>query len=189
MVLSESGDKYAQIKHCLQVKTGDGYFHCQKRYYWLWSHILARSDGLKFKRFDGFVFLQTWNFHFWVNYSYFKDNLKLQSVSLPLCHHLCLKTCNCSCVRNYLLAWVVRRRGSSADESKVLRRCMCSCQSPHRCGYLLYFAITDSRLRLGIYDPNKNFHHLLSSEQVSMPSLFWPTEEKSITINCATNSD
>ncbi len=83
----------------------------------------------------------------------------------------------------------VFRHGSSADESNVLRW-MCSCQSLHRCGYLLYFAITDSSLCLGIYDPNQNFHRILPSEQVtSLPRLFCPTEEKSITINRATNGD
>ncbi len=60
----------------------------------------------------------------------------------------------------------------------------------HRCGCLLYFTITDSSLRLGIYDPNKNFHRILPSEQVtSLTSLFWPTEEKSFTINRATDGD
>ncbi len=45
-------------------------------------------------------------------------------------------------------------------------------------------------LCLGIYDPNQNFHRILSSEQVtSLPRLFCPTEEKSITINHATNGD
>ncbi len=34
----------------------------------------------------------------------------------------------------------------------------------------MYFAITDSSLRLGIYDPNKNFHHILPSEQVGNKS-------------------
>ncbi len=61
------------------------------------------------------------------------------------------------------LRGVVRRHGSSTDESNVLR-CMCGSQSPHRCGYLLYFAITDSSLCLGIYDPNKNFHRILPSD-------------------------
>ncbi len=88
-----------------------------------------------------------------------------------------------------LLAWAVLWHGSSADESNVLRW-MCSCQSPHRCGCLLYFTITDSSLCLGIYDPNKNFHRILSSEQVRNKSAtFCPTEEKSIIINCATNGD
>uniref|UniRef100_A0A8C2E7W7 WAP domain-containing protein n=1 Tax=Cyprinus carpio TaxID=7962 RepID=A0A8C2E7W7_CYPCA len=41
---------------------------------------------------------------------------------------------------------------------------MCSCQSPHRCGYSLYLVITDSSIHLGIYDPNKTFHHILSSD-------------------------
>ncbi len=50
---------------------------------------------------------------------------------------------------------------------------MCGSQSPHRCGYLLYFTITDSSLRLGIYDPNKNFHRILPSEQVSNKSANW----------------
>ncbi len=46
------------------------------------------------------------------------------------------------------------------------------CQSPHRCGCLLYIVITDSSLRLGIYDPNNNFHHIFPSEQVtSLPRL------------------
>ncbi len=47
-------------------------------------------------------------------------------------------------------------------------------------------------LRLGKYDPNKNFHRILSSEQVSYTSqsrLFRPTEEKSITINLATKGN
>ncbi len=36
----------------------------------------------------------------------------------------------------------------------------------------------------------KNFHRILTSEQVtSLPRLFWPTEEKSITINHATNGN
>ncbi len=61
------------------------------------------------------------------------------------------------------------RHGSSADESNVLKS-MFDSQSPHRCGYFLYFAITDSSLRLGIYDPNKNFHRILPSEQVSNKS-------------------
>ncbi len=63
----------------------------------------------------------------------------------------------------------VFRHSSSADESNVWRW-MCGCQSLHRCGYLLYFAITDSSLRLGIYDPNQNFHRILPSEQVSNKS-------------------
>ncbi len=67
---------------------------------------------------------------------------------------------------------VIRCSSSSADESNVLRL-MYGCQSPHRCGGLLYFAITDSSLRLGIYDPNKTFHHILPSEQAtSQPRLF-----------------
>ncbi len=45
-------------------------------------------------------------------------------------------------------------------------------------------------LCFGIYDPNQNFHRMLPSEQVtSLPRLFCPAEEKSITINHATNGD
>ncbi len=32
--------------------------------------------------------------------------------------------------------------------------------------WILYIGITDSSLCLGIYDPNKNVHHILASEQV-----------------------
>ncbi len=47
----------------------------------------------------------------------------------------------------------------------------------------------DSSLSLGIYDPNKTIHRILPSKQVtSLPRLFWPTTEKSITY-CATNGD
>ncbi len=68
------------------------------------------------------------------------------------------------------LTWgFVSRHGSSVDESNVLRS-MCGSQSLHRCGCLLYFTITESSLRLGIYDPNNNFNHILSSEQVSNKS-------------------
>ncbi len=58
------------------------------------------------------------------------------------------------------------RYGSSVDESNVLRS-MCDTQSLHQCGCLLYFAITDSSLRLGIYESNKNFHSIMPSEQVT----------------------
>ncbi len=68
--------------------------------------------------------------------------------------------------RIIFIAWVLLRHGSSADESSVLRW-MCSCQSPV---WIKHLVITDSRLRLGIYDPNKNFHHIFSSEQVSNTS-------------------
>ncbi len=59
-----------QIKHCLKGKTvqnksvgvfwcertiRDGLFHWRKRYYELWTHILARRDGLKLQRLNGFV--------------------------------------------------------------------------------------------------------------------------------------
>ncbi len=68
MVWSESGEKSAQIKHRLQVKTvqnsskqicgwilmwettGDGLFHWRKRFYGLWTRILVRSDGFKLKK-------------------------------------------------------------------------------------------------------------------------------------------
>ncbi len=70
-VWSESGEKYAQIKHCLQVKTVQNrskqicgwilmqedngrwtsfsFFYRSKCYYGLWTRILARSDGFKVK--------------------------------------------------------------------------------------------------------------------------------------------
>ncbi len=44
---------------------------------------------------------------------------------------------------------------------------MSVCQSPHCVDTV---GITDSILRLGIYDPNKNFHCILPSEQVSNES-------------------
>ncbi len=113
------------------------------------------------------------DFHYWVHYSFkgvaIYSPLKLQSVSFAslspsLFEHLELQLfAELSSVRG-----VVLRLGSSTDESNVLRS-MCGSQ----CGYLLYLAITDSSLRLGIYDPNKNFHRILSSEQVtSLPRLF-----------------
>ncbi len=61
------------------------------------------------------------------------------------------------------LRGVVSQHGSSADESNVFQ------SVTHRCGYLLYFAITDSRLRLGLYDPNKYFQ-IMPCEQVSNKS-------------------
>jgi len=42
-------------------------------------------------------------------------------------------------------------------------------------------------LRLGIYDPNKNFHRILSSEQVCQ--VCSDQLRKNITINHATNGD
>ncbi len=52
-IRSESGEKSAQINHCLQDKTVQNnskqtfhffwLFHWRKRYYGLWTHILARS--------------------------------------------------------------------------------------------------------------------------------------------------
>ncbi len=83
--------------------------------------------------------------------------LKLQSVSFAslspsLCENLELQFCaELPSVRG-----AVSRHGSSADESNVLRW-MCGFQSPQWCGCLLYCAITDSNLRLGIYDPKNNF--------------------------------
>ncbi len=53
VISSESGEKYAQIKHCLQAKyvlknmLVD--FDWMKSYYGLCTGILARSDGLKLK--------------------------------------------------------------------------------------------------------------------------------------------
>ncbi len=64
---------------------------------------------------------------------------------------------------------VVSRHGSSTDEFNVLRS-MCVSLSVTAPVWILYLGITYSSLRLGIYDPNKNFHHILSSEQVSNKS-------------------
>ncbi len=61
------------------------------------------------------------------------------------------------------------RHGSSADESNVLRSmCVSLLVTAPVC--ILYLGITDSSVRLGIYDPNKNFHSILPSEQVSNKS-------------------
>ncbi len=67
MVWSESVEKSAQIKHCLHIKTvqnsskqiyvwiliwettGDRIFNWRKRYYGLWTHILAGNNSLKLK--------------------------------------------------------------------------------------------------------------------------------------------
>ncbi len=85
---------------------------------------------------------------------------------------ICLKTWNCF-----------------VFESNVLRS-MCVSLSVTAPVWILYLGITDSSLCLGIYDPNKNFHRILPSEQVtSLPRLFCPTEEKGITVNCTTNGD
>ncbi len=43
-------------------------------------------------------------------------------------------------------------------------------QSVTALAWILYLGITDSSLRLGIYDSNKNVHHILLSEQVSNKS-------------------
>ncbi len=60
VILSESGENYAQIKHCLQVKTVQNKlvdFDVKKGIdklwpdtYGLWTHILTRNNYLKFKR-------------------------------------------------------------------------------------------------------------------------------------------
>ncbi len=103
------------------------------------------------------------------------EPIQLQSISFASLSPLCLKKQRIvtpgivAVCRIILLAWAVLRHDSSVDESNVLRW-MCGCQSPHRCGYLLYFAITDSSLRLGTYDPNKNFHRILPFEYVSNKS-------------------
>ncbi len=58
VVSSESGEKYAQIKHsffffrsntgfCGERTTGDGLFHKRTCYYGLWRYILARRGSLK----------------------------------------------------------------------------------------------------------------------------------------------
>ncbi len=97
--------------------------------------------------------------------------LKLQSVSFAsLSPSLC---------RIIFSVWVVFRLGSSTDESNVLRSMYVS-QSV----WILYLGITDSSLRLRIYDPNKNCHCILQ-----VCHFVLTTEEKNITINRATNGD
>ncbi len=80
IISSESGKQYAQIKNCLQAKTvlnkyvggfwgerttEDGLFHWRKHYYGLWTYILSRSDGLKWKHLtDTFVSYTYTSFHF-----------------------------------------------------------------------------------------------------------------------------
>ncbi len=78
--------------------------------------------------------------------------------------------------------------GSSTDESYVLRR-MCGSQSHN--GVDVYCTSQSQILYVLEYMTQiKNFHHILPSEQVtSLPRLFCPTEEKSITINLVTNGD
>ncbi len=96
--------------------------------------------------------------------------LKVQSVSfasLPpsLFENLELQLCaELSSVRG-----VVLRHGSSTDESNVLRS-LCVSLSVTAPVWILYLEITDSSLHLGIYDPNKTFHHILLSEQESNKS-------------------
>ncbi len=77
VVSSDSGEKYAQIKHRLQAKTkmsvdfdvkgqqGMDFFNWRKRYYELWMDILSRIGGLKLKCLnDGFVSYKHATFHF-----------------------------------------------------------------------------------------------------------------------------
>ncbi len=88
-------------------------------------------------------------------------------------HKFCLfvatlfETCNCSFLRIYHYVGCVSARLFNTDESNGLR-CMCGYQSLHRCEYSLIFGITDSTSWK--YDPNKNFHRKMSSEQVSKMS-------------------
>ncbi len=111
--------------------------------------------------------------------------LKLQSLSFAslspsLFENLELQPCvELSCLRGL---WV----GTAPARMNLMFWRVCVAVS-HGTGVDTYLGITDSSLRLGIYDPNKNFHHILPSER--LPRLFWPTEEKSITINLATNGD
>ncbi len=111
--------------------------------------------------------VRTWSF---VHFILTTDLLKLQSVSFAslspsLFENLELQLC----VELSSLRGVVLRHGSSADESNVLRS-MCVSLSVTAPVWILYSGITDYSLRLGIYDPNMNFHHILPSEQVSNKS-------------------
>lgn len=52
-----------------------------------------------------------------------------------------------------------------------------SVTTPHWCGYTLFFVITDSKS--WNYDPNKNFHRKMCSEQITyLPFLFDQLREK-----------
>ncbi len=85
VVSSESGEKYAQIEHLLQVKqsktalnkyvsgfwcertTRDGLFHWRKCYYGLWTYILIifLNQWFKVKRLNnGFISYKQAAFHF-----------------------------------------------------------------------------------------------------------------------------
>ncbi len=98
--------------------------------------------------------------------------LKLQSVSFASLSPSLFETCNCSYLRNYHLyvgCASARRLGICFEENGWLL-----VTAPV---WILYFGITDSTSWM--YNPNKNFHRKMSSEQVTcLPLLFWPTEEK-----------
>ncbi len=90
--------------------------------------------------------------------------LKLQSVSFAslspsLFENLELQLC----AELSSVCWVVLWHGSSVDESNVLSS-MCVSLSVTAPVWILYLGITASSLRLRIYDWNKNFHRILSSE-------------------------
>ncbi len=70
--------------------------------------------------------------------------ISFETLELQLCAEL-------SSVRG-----VVLRHGFSVDESNVLRS-MCVSLSVTKLVWILYLGITDSSLRLGVYDPQKNF--------------------------------
>ncbi len=73
------------------------------------------------------------------------------------------------CAELSSLHGVVHWHGSSVDESNVLRS-MCVSLSVTAQVWILYLGIPDPCLHLGIYDPNKNVHHILLSEQVNNKS-------------------
>ncbi len=65
----------------------------------------------------------------------------------------------------------------SARMNLNVLRSMCVSLSVTAPVWIVYLVITDSSLRLAIYEQNKNFHRILPSEQVtSLPRLFWSTE-------------
>ncbi len=87
----------------------------------------------------------------WVHY------LKLQSVSFASLSSSLFETLELQlCVELSSVRGVVLRHGFSVDESNVLRS-MCVSLSVTKLVWILYLGITDSSLRLGVYDPKKNF--------------------------------
>ncbi len=89
------------------------------------------------------------NLDLWVHY------LKLQSVSFASLSSSLFETLELQlCAELSSVRGVVLRHGFSVDESNVLRS-MCVSLSVTKLVWILYLGITDSSLRLGVYDPQK----------------------------------